>query len=373
MKKKRFYNKAWKFIKKALKDRLCTIACTLFITLVVGFIVYIVFRYSQTAWYFFIAVLNEKPPIKNDQSLQLAIGLLTLLVTIIAISMGVITWWTRTDWNRFRKKQEPIIEELKKETDELDWINKIRKGVEKNPHLDADDADTKKAIPDIKKHYFERDQYNEAWKYFGVARWYEIEERYGKEEQCRYAIKYFKKADRVDLDDNHSESNKLRKHIRQSLGKNYFQHGLQLEEKGKKADTIKDYEAAIECYDWVIKYDPQFAMAHFNKASTLIQLGKIKGDKTEPYNDASYCYKEAIKCLREIEGNYEHFYEHFYDKARAHALLEQPDEAIESLRHSFRLAERDYLGDLFLYLARDSEDFKHVEGKEKFKALLKQY
>lgn len=365
MKYEGFYNKAWKGTKKVLRHkRFYNSAWTLFITALVAFTVFIVFKYSQTAWLFFCAIWNDRSPIQNDQPLQLAIGLLTLLVTIIAIFMGVIILLTRRDWGKFKEEQEPIIKELKKETEELNWLNNLRKGVEKNPHLDADDDDAKKAIRDIKKHYFEGDQYNEAWKYFGVARWYE------KDEQHNMAIKYYTKADDLHLLEDNNESNELRKHIRQSLGKNYFQHGKQREANGENKEAIEDYEAAIVPNDWVIKYDPQFAMAHFNKASTLIQLGKIEGYKTKPYDDANYCFNEAIKCLRKIEANYEHF----YDKARAHALLNQPDEAIESLRHSFTLAERDNLfGDLFRYLARDSEDFKDVEGKEEFKALLKRY
>ncbi len=356
----RFTKKAWRSTKKALNHkRVYNPAWTLFITAIGAFVVFVVFRYSQTAWLFFSAIWHDRSPIQSEQTLQLAIGLLTLLVTIIAIFMGVIIVLARRDWGKFKEEQEPIIKELKKETDELDWISKIRKGVEKNPHLDADDADVKEAIDSIKKHYFERDQYNEAWKLFGVARWYE------KEEQYSYAIENYKKSDDVDLDEGHYDSNELRKHIWQSLGKNYFQRGIELEDDDKDA-AIEAYMKAINYSKKVIEKNPKFAMAHFNKASALIQLGKIEGAKTEPYNDANYCYKEAIKSLEIIEENYEHF----YDKARAYALLDQPDEAVESLRHSFRLAERD-LGKLVHYLKRDKKDFENVEGKAEFKALVK--
>ena len=234
--------------------------------------------------------------------------------------------------------------------------------MKKDPHLDSDDA--KEVVERIKKHYFERDQYNEAWKYFGVARRYENEKQYSD------AIKYCKKADKVDLAEDSTDAKELRKHIWQTLGLNYFYHGKNREENHKNKEAIKDYAAAIECYNKIIKYDRQFAMAHLNKAVTLIQLGKIEGDKTKPYNDADYCFNEAIKCLKTREANYDHF----YDKARAHAFLKQPDEAIGSLKRAFELAKRDNLEDLlYNLLKRDSGDFKHVEGQEKFKELVKRY
>lgn len=365
MKDEGFYNKAWKSTKNKLKEKnFYFAALKLIITVLFALLlICISIKLLQVIWYSFNAIWDDPSLTQSEQPLQLAIGLLTLLVTIIAIVMGVLTWLTRREWERFKNKQEPIIEELKKETEEINWLDQLRKSMKKDPHLNTEDA--KGTIQAIKKHYFGRDQYNEAWKYFGVARRYENEKQYSD------AINYHEKAVKVDLEEDNIESNELHKHIWQSLGKNYFLRGRLLEDDGKNADAIKDYEAAIVRYNWVIEYDPQFAMAHFNKASTLIQLGKIKGDKTEPYNKANYCYKEAITSLEIIEDNYEHF----YDKARAHARLNQPDKAIESLRHSFtlaELAERD-LGKLFRYLKRDSEDFKNVEGKEEFKALVKRY
>jgi len=367
-----FYNKAWKFTKKAWKitkkvlnhKRFYNPVWTLFITALGAFIVFIVFRYSQTAWLFFCAIWNDRSPIQSEQTLQLAIGLLTLLVTIIAIFTGVIILLTRRDWRKFKEEQEPIIKELKKETEEINWLDKLRESMKESPHLDSGNA--KEAIDSIKEHYFKRDKYNEAWEYFGVARWYENDKRYEKDKRYNYAICYYKKADDVDLDETDSKAKELRKHIKQSLGLHYFYRGKYREENRENEKAIKDYEAAIPHYDWVIKYDPQFAMAYLNKAVTLIQLGKIEGDKTGLYHDANYCFKEAIECLKKIEDNYDHF----YDKARAHALLNQRDEAIESLRRSFTLAERD-LGKLYHYLERDSEDFKNVKEEEEFKVLVK--
>ena len=370
MKDKSFYNKARKFVLKYKK--FCYTALKFIITVsVVLLLGLIILKLSQVIWYSFNAIWDDPSLTQSKQPLQLAIGLLTLLVTIIAISMGALTWLTRREWDKFRKEQEPIINDLKKESEEQNWLDQLRKSMKEDPHLKAPNA--LGTIRDIKGHYFERDQYNDAWKYYGVARWFDEEDRYDR------AIEYYEKADGVDLKEGNGKSKELRKHIKQSLGKNYFQHGMQLEAKGKNADAIKDYEAAIKYYkaaiedyeaaivryDWVIEYDPQFAMAHFNKASTLIQLGKIEGDKSERYNDAIECLKKAI----EIEDNYDHF----YDKARAHARLNQPDEAIESLTRAFNLAKRDNLGDLFCNLARDHEDFKKVEGKAEFKALLKRY
>ncbi len=368
MKDEGFYNKAWKFIKKVLKhQRTRNLAWKVFVTALVVVIVFIVARYSQTAWYFLTAIWNEKSLIQSEQPLQLAIGLLTLLVTILVISIGLISWWTRKDWERFEKEQKPIIEDtikkleiLQVKTEDLNWLEDLRESMKEDPHLKSPNA--LGTIQHIKEHYFKRDLYYEAWEYYGVARWFDKKEQYDR------AIEYYEKANDVDLDKDNYDSNELRKHIWQSLGKNYFQRGIQLEDDGKNADAIKDYEAAIKNSSQVIAENPKFAEAHFNKASTLIQLGKIEGDKTEPYNNTNYCYKEAITTLEIIEDNYEHF----YDKARAHALLNQRDEAIESLRHSFTLAERDS-GKLLRYLERDKGDFRNVEEEEEFKALLKLY
>jgi len=62
---------------------------------------------------------------------------------------------------------------------------------------------------------------------------------------------------------------------------------------GKVYDTLKEYKEAINCYDIAIQIRPDFAQAHFNKATALADLGL--------HEQAVVEYKYAQKLMPDME------------------------------------------------------------------------
>jgi|GEM_PF-2489743 len=288
------------------------------------------------------------------QPLDVAVAVLTILVAIVAIYIGYTSTKTKSEWENFEKEQKPIIEKLQKDRDELMTISKLKdKVLPTDPYLRKDES--QEVVESITRHY-NKNQDNEAWEVYGVGRSLDMDININKNYEG--AIEYYDKALKK-----YPTDEVLNLHIHQSLGIDHFWLGRQHEINGKNADAIECYKEAIKDYDWVLEKKPQFEEANNNKAITLIQLGKIE-NKPEHFG-------EAINIL----GNLKADYDHFYDKARALALLNQKDEAVEYLTRAFKLAELEGSGEKLFkdHLKPDLEDFKNIEGKAEFQALLKRY
>ncbi len=331
-----------------------TLGTILFLILAIVLIAFVAIAiYFAVDYWWSDYTVNDPPP-----PLEVAIAVLSILVTVFAIFMALITWSTRKDWEKFKEDQVPIIndlrkglDELKREQKEIQWIKDLRDQViQTDPYLRK--PESQNVVKSIDNHYH-TDQDIEAWKMYGVGRSLDIETNY------KEAIKYYDKAIEISFTDSN-----LKLHTNQSLGIVHFQMGRRLEDDGDNGDAIKEYELAIKYYDLAIGINKLSEEAHNNKGITLIQLGKIE-DKPEYYKQAISCLEKVI----EIEDNYDHH----YDKARAHALLNQRNKAIESLTRAFKLVNPEKLGKLLKHLTDDLEDFRNVQEQEEFKALVKRY
>lgn len=362
MKYEGFYNKAWEFTKKVLKrKRFYNLAWTVLITAVVVVIVFIVARYSQTVWCFFITILNEKSLIQSDQPLQLAIGLLTVLVTIIAIVVGAVTWLTRREWEAFRKEQEPIIEKLQEDQDELMWISKLKdKVLPRDFYLRTNES--KEVVESIGQHY-NKDQDDGAWKMYGVGRYFHREHKYDR------AIESYEEArGKYPTDEG------LKLHIYQSLGLDYFLKGKELVKAGDTENAIINFEPAIKNYDLAIVENPQSVEALDNKGNTYIELAKISsGNKKEQLNEAIKCFNDAIQVKDKRDRQW--WATCHFDKARALALRaglalraaedkrKDLDEVVEELNKAINAVVKEPVGfddpDVF----QDFEDIKQQENE----------
>lgn len=249
------------------------------------------------------------------------------------------------------KKQEEALGQIREEQKEIRWIETLKQKVEADPFLQ--EKASIEVIESIGEH-FSNDQGKLAWELYGVGRYFDRER---KHEQ---ALKYYQEAERKECRDIG-----LMLHVYQSIGVDYFWIGKSLEINNQTKDAIKSYKKAVKYYHKVIDKDPQFAEAHNNKGITLIELGKLEKNKEK--------YKEAIACLDKVIDLKPTNYDPYYDKARAYSLLNQKDNAIESLKHSFRLAKRDEIGDLLKHLKDDIKDFESIENDKEFIDLIGRY
>lgn len=95
---------------------------------------------------------------------------------------------------------------------------------------------------------------------------------------------------------------------------------------------------AIRAFDDAIRFDEQYADAHFSKASTIAHLGELHLSHGN-FDQAQKEFIEAIKCYNSAIESNRNNYEYYLHQGKAFSNLKEYDKAVEAYENSIKLKE----------------------------------
>lgn len=311
-------------------------------------------------------IVNNAP-----DPLSLAVWILTILVTIVAIIMGGVTLWTRSDWNKFK---EETWKDANKRLNDLEESQKdikyLKEHIETDPLL-LDPEDIKQLFDFADGIRSGQDML--ALKFYFGGRAYEI--GYGgnlssKEDRLEKSIWYYKNALGYDM------SPETKRRIYQAMGTSESGLGEIYSEKGPQSKAKECYKKAVHAFDDAFKAKHN-SQALDSQGNAHIELAKMASanqeeeEKAKQLGKAIECFYKAIQMNDKLARQWWATYH--LDKARALALRADKDkredlnEVVEELKKAINAVDKEPVG---FDVSEPFHDFENVKDDDEIKRLL---
>jgi|GEM_PF-6919669 len=306
-------------------------------------------------------------------NIEIAVLVLTILVTIVVVILGYTTFRTQREWDKFKEEIWKVAERRLENLEESQReINYLKKHIETDPLLLH--PEDRKQLFDFAEGFI-NGQDMLPLKFYFVGRAYEI--GYGgnisKEDRLEKSILYYKNALECEM------SKATEQRIRQAMGTSESGLGKEYSAKGDQSKAMKCYKKAVDAFYDAFKAKPN-SQALDSQGNAHIELAKMASDnqeeKANQLNKAIRCFDDAIQMKDNLARQWWATY-HF-DKARALALRadkdnrEDLDEVVKELERTINAIDKEPVGFNVPELFQDFEDIKHESEIKKKLDLLQE-
>jgi len=261
-------------------------------------------------------------------NIEIAVLVLTILVTIVVVILGYTTLRTQREWDKFK---EDIWKDAVKRLKELEKSQKEIKYLEE--HIVTDPLllhpPDRERLFDFAKVFIEgQDMF--ALKFYFAGRAYEngYDPNISKEEQLEKSIQYYKKALDCEKAPGYEMGSETKRRIYQAMGKS--ESGLGKEYfAGNQPKAKECYENAVTAFKNAQDADKAKpnSQAFDSQGNAYIELAKMasdnQGKKVKLLTDAIKCFDDAIQIKDKLARQWWATY--YFDKARALALRPDKD------------------------------------------------